>query len=58
MDDNYTRSRFRCPMCGEVFGCKDTEDALTCSLKELAEHVKECRKKERKDKTRERGQNG
>jgi hypothetical protein len=45
MDANYTKSQFRCPLCGLVIGCEETNQSLICDLKQLAEHVKECRKR-------------
>lgn len=45
MDENYIKSQFRCPLCGLVIGCSETNHTLTCDSKELSEHVQECRKR-------------
>jgi hypothetical protein len=51
LEDNYTKSKFRCPLCGLVIGCDEESGSLICDLKELAEHVKECRKRVKPDQS-------
>jgi hypothetical protein len=51
LEDNYIKSKFRCPLCGLVIGCNEESGSLICDLKELAEHVKECRKRVKPDQS-------
>lgn len=45
MDNDYTKSTARCPLCGKVIGCVEKKGEIFCDLKKLAKHVRECRKR-------------
>jgi hypothetical protein len=43
----YLKSRFRCPICGELAGLQDPDDESSFTLKGFFQHVNECRNKTR-----------
>jgi hypothetical protein len=42
-NNEYLKSQFRCPICGILFGFKNTEGDIECNVEVLRQHVKQCR---------------
>lgn len=45
MDKDYVKSLSRCPLCGKLIGCTESDTSVVCDLIELKKHVEECRKR-------------
>lgn len=46
-NNEYERSKHRCPICGTVIGCLSEGEHVVCSLTEFQQHVAKCREANR-----------
>jgi hypothetical protein len=46
-NNEYLKSLHRCPICGELIGCKEEDDIARCSAEVFQDHVLNCRDRSR-----------